>query len=76
MASKPVLRNLLMSETKVNFVIALTSALVVSAAYKFGVEHRRKRKIDEFFKTYDAEAAFERMQKAGVFRLYNPAKEE
>lgn len=48
MASKPALRNLLMNETKVNFIISVTAAFFVAAAYKLGVEHRRKKKIDDF----------------------------
>ncbi|BFZ16649.1 hypothetical protein BsWGS_19688 [Bradybaena similaris] len=76
MASKPALRNLLMNETKVNFIISASAALVVAAAYKFGVEYRRKKKIEDFFANYDLDASYKRMKAAGVFQLYNPDKDD
>ncbi|XP_005112777.1 cytochrome c oxidase subunit 6C [Aplysia californica] len=76
MASKPVLRNLLLSKTKRDFVIALTVSIAVAMSYKFGVQEQRRQKFENFYKTYDVEKDYARMKKAGVFQSINTMVEE
>ncbi|KAH9509749.1 Cytochrome c oxidase subunit 6C [Bulinus truncatus] len=66
--AKPALRNLLLSKTKRDFAIAMTVAVAASVSYYFGVKVNRRNKFDEFHKTYDVDAAYERMKSKGVFQ--------
>merc|ERR1711874_573297 len=76
MASKPVLRNLLLDKTKKDFLLALGVSIAVAAAYKFGVQEPRRKLFSDFYKTYDIEKDYARMKKAGVFQSINTMIEE
>ncbi|XP_064605924.1 cytochrome c oxidase subunit 6C-like [Liolophura sinensis] len=70
--AKPQLRGLLKSRVKRDFGIAFAFSAVCTVAYKFLVNEPRKAKYAEFYKTYDAQADFERMKKEGVFQSVTP----
>uniref|UniRef100_A0A0L8IBK3 Uncharacterized protein n=1 Tax=Octopus bimaculoides TaxID=37653 RepID=A0A0L8IBK3_OCTBM len=65
---KPKMRNLLTSRLPLELAIGTAVSISFGLAWKFGVQLPRKAKYAEFYKTYDAEADFQRMKKAGVFQ--------
>merc|ERR1711936_373200 len=73
---KPKLRSLLHSKTKIDFVIALGAAVAVALGYKYSVMEPRRKRWEEWSKSYNAEADMDRMMKAGVFQGVNRAIEE
>merc|ERR1711963_456256 len=73
---KPKLRSLLHGKTKIDFVVALGAAFAVAIGYKYAVMEPRRKRWEEWSKSYNAEADLERMMKAGVFQGVNRAIEE
>ena len=65
---KPVMRGLHLAQTKRNLVMAgvFVGATVLSMYYLRN--EPRKRDYAEFYKTYDAEKAFQRMRDAGLLQ--------
>ncbi|KAH9509750.1 hypothetical protein Btru_044425 [Bulinus truncatus] len=59
---KPNMRRLLYAKTKRDFFIALGAALTVSISYYYFVKVQRRRLFAELHRTYDADAAYERMK--------------
>ncbi|XP_055712955.1 cytochrome c oxidase subunit 6C [Phlebotomus papatasi] len=66
--NKPQLRGLHHATIKRNLTVALVLSAVSVVAVKLLYNDRRKANYAEFYKNYDAEAAFERMRKAGLFQ--------
>ncbi|KFM75353.1 Cytochrome c oxidase subunit 6C, partial [Stegodyphus mimosarum] len=64
--SKPQLRGLFRSFIRKHIAIALVCGMLTSVAWKYGILEPRKRAYAEFYRTYDAEADYQRMMKAGV----------
>ncbi|KAJ6639548.1 Cytochrome c oxidase subunit 6C [Pseudolycoriella hygida] len=67
-AGRPVLKGLNNAQIRKNITVAIVLSITSMFAYKFLVNEPKKRDYAEFYKTYDAEAAFERMRKAGLFQ--------
>ncbi|XP_055854260.1 cytochrome c oxidase subunit 6C-like [Episyrphus balteatus] len=65
---KPVLRGLHNATIKRNLGAAIGLVFTVSMIFKLTVKDPRKEAYAEFYKTYDAQKAFERMKAAGVFQ--------
>ncbi|XP_076227312.1 cytochrome c oxidase subunit cyclope [Nomia melanderi] len=63
---KPNLRNLQASKARGNFLQLALSCIAVGAAYKFLVADVTQRRIEEFYKTYDPDAALKVMNDAGL----------
>uniref|UniRef100_A0A0B6YTV2 Uncharacterized protein n=1 Tax=Arion vulgaris TaxID=1028688 RepID=A0A0B6YTV2_9EUPU len=70
MATKPVLRNLLLNQSKIEFSVALVGSVIAAAAYKFGIEVPRRKSYEDYEKNVDADAVYARMKAAGVFQYY------
>ncbi|KAG4077664.1 hypothetical protein HA402_015707 [Bradysia odoriphaga] len=64
---RPQLKGLHNATIKRNLVVAIGLSFLAMFAYKFAVNEPKKRTYAEFYKNYDADAAFERMRKHGVF---------
>lgn len=73
--AKPQLRGLLNSQIKKNIFIALALSIVGGIGMKVLVCDARKKRYAEFYRTYDAEADFQRMKTAGVFQSCGPDDE-
>ncbi|XP_063701296.1 cytochrome c oxidase subunit 6C-like [Culicoides brevitarsis] len=65
---KPKLRGLHVEFIKKSLGITTLVCTALGLALKFGHNEPRKRDYAEFYKTYDDNAAFERMRKAGVLQ--------
>ncbi|CAL1540653.1 unnamed protein product [Lymnaea stagnalis] len=74
--AKPALRNLLMNKTKKDFIIALTVSITCAMAYNFGVKAQRRKHFEEFNKTFDNDAHYERLKSKGVFQFNLGSKDE
>ena len=48
-------------------IISTVGASVLSVAWYYGINKARRDNYANFYKTYDAEADFQRMKAAGVF---------
>nr|AQS22568.1 mitochondrial cytochrome c oxidase subunit 6c [Pseudodiaptomus poplesia] len=65
---KPNLRNLHVQEVKRNLLIATGISTLAGVGWYFAIIKPRKDNYARFYKTYDAQADFERMKAAGVFQ--------
>ncbi|GLH04811.1 hypothetical protein R5R35_010137 [Gryllus longicercus] len=70
--AKPQLRGLLNSSIKKNLSVAIVLSIISGIAWKVGVCDVRKKLYADFYRTYDAEADFQRMKNAGVFTSCGP----
>ncbi|XP_055680811.1 cytochrome c oxidase subunit 6C [Lutzomyia longipalpis] len=66
--NKPQLRGLHHATIKRNLAVSLVLCTISVIAVKILHNDRRKANYAEFYKNYDAEAAYERMRKAGLFQ--------
>ncbi|GAB1601622.1 hypothetical protein Ahia01_000440600, partial [Argonauta hians] len=66
--AKPNLRNLLTSKLPLELGIGFAISLAAALTWRYTVQLPRKARYAEFYKTYDAEADFQRMKQAGVFQ--------
>ncbi|XP_071449436.1 cytochrome c oxidase subunit 6C-like [Hetaerina americana] len=66
--AKPQMRGILNSQIARNIAVAFALSIVAGASYKILVSDPRKKRVAEYYRTYDANADFERMKKAGVFQ--------
>merc|ERR1712110_1279645 len=73
---KPNLTSLLYKKTARDFAVALGLAVAGSTVYHFAVKESRRARWNEWLSTYNAEADFNRMMRAGVFQGVNRAIEE
>jgi len=67
---KPMLRGHLKQYLTKHLIIGGLLSIAGAFAWKYGVAEPRKRRYAEFYRTYDADADFERMDKLGVFRYF------
>ena len=65
---KPKLRGHLGDSVKWQFLQAFVGGIVCSALYYFTVSKPKLDAIRDFYATYDVDADFERMRRAGVFK--------
>ncbi|XP_046357890.1 cytochrome c oxidase subunit 6C-like [Haliotis rufescens] len=72
MSAVPQLRNLLRTKVKKDLGIGIALAIVATAVYKVTINDVRIKKYEEFHRTYDAKAHYQRMIKAGVFQSIRP----
>ncbi|XP_059617182.1 cytochrome c oxidase subunit 6C-1-like [Phlebotomus argentipes] len=70
--NKPQLRGLHQATIKRNLAVAIGLAALSVVAMKFLYNNPRKERYAEFYKNYDADAAFERMKQRGVFDSVKP----
>ncbi|KAI1287647.1 Cytochrome c oxidase subunit 6C [Halotydeus destructor] len=68
--AKPLLRGHLKNYLQRHLSIAAALSLGAAFAWKYGVAEPRKRRYAEFYRNYDAEADFERMDKLGLFHYF------
>ncbi|RXG68041.1 cytochrome c oxidase subunit 6C-1 [Armadillidium vulgare] len=66
--AKPKMRGLLATQITKNITVACILGVVSAVAWKFGIMEPRKKRYADFYKTYDADADFERMRKLGLFQ--------
>ncbi|NEU33535.1 hypothetical protein GN156_22910 [bacterium LRH843] len=66
--AKPVMRRMLYTQTKKDLVIAIAASVATGVAYKFLVAEPRKQRYAEFYRNYDPNAAYDRMEAKGVFQ--------
>ncbi|GLG99467.1 Putative cytochrome c oxidase [Gryllus bimaculatus] len=69
---KPQLRGLLNSAIKRNLLVAIVLTIISGVTWKIGVCDARMKRYADFYRTYDAEADFQRMKNAGVFTSCGP----
>ncbi|KAL2719786.1 cytochrome c oxidase subunit 6C-2 [Vespula maculifrons] len=62
---KPKLRNLLLGKMKIAFVGMAISGTLTTLCYKIFVGDARKKRYEEFYKKYDAEAKLKIMCDSG-----------
>uniref|UniRef100_A0A336KK21 CSON012616 protein n=1 Tax=Culicoides sonorensis TaxID=179676 RepID=A0A336KK21_CULSO len=65
---KPQLRGLHQATIKTSLASAAVLVTITALALKFGRNEPRKRDYAEFYKTYDDNAVYERMKKAGLLQ--------
>ncbi|RZF39998.1 hypothetical protein LSTR_LSTR002401 [Laodelphax striatellus] len=65
--AKPVMRRMLYGQTKKDLVIAVAASIVGGFAYNFFISEPRKQRYAEFYRHYDPDAAYDRMEAKGVF---------
>ena len=65
---KPKLRGHLGDSVKWQFLQAFVGGICASSLYYFGYSKPKLDKIRDFYATYDVDADFERMRRAGVFK--------
>ncbi|CAF0776625.1 unnamed protein product [Brachionus calyciflorus] len=71
-----ILRRPLQQDLKKHVTIAFALSAVAAVAWKVLVADPRKKKYQEFYKTYDEERQFKRMVEAGVFDSVKPNAEK
>ncbi|XP_050689348.1 cytochrome c oxidase subunit 6C-1-like [Eriocheir sinensis] len=74
--AKPVMRGLLVAQIKKHLIIASGLSTVAVFAWKFMVQDPRIQAYADFYKTYDAQAEFDRMRNLGLFQSCKPDGEE
>ncbi|XP_043488034.1 cytochrome c oxidase subunit 6C-like [Polistes fuscatus] len=62
---KPNLRNLLLRKMKIAFIGMAVSSTITTLAYKVFIGDARKKKYEDFYRTYDPEASLKRMCESG-----------
>ncbi|XP_041484586.1 uncharacterized protein LOC121431145 [Lytechinus variegatus] len=73
---RPQMRGLLKSFLTRHFIIGATLSVTGAALVKVFLYDARKKKYADFYKTYDAQADFERMRELGVFQSARPLSEQ
>ncbi|XP_072170294.1 cytochrome c oxidase subunit 6C-like [Diadema setosum] len=73
---RPKMRGLLSSFLTRHFLIGASLAVIGAASVKIFLCDVRKARYANFYKTYDAQADFERMRELGVFQSARPLSEE
>jgi len=68
----PQMRGFLVSRFKRDMVITTILSVASVTLWRVLVVGPHKQKYADFYKTYDADADFERMKKAGVFQTVGP----
>ncbi|XP_017762418.1 PREDICTED: uncharacterized protein LOC108552411 [Eufriesea mexicana] len=58
------------TKTKKSLVIVTAIVSVVGLAYKILVSDAYEKKVEDFYKTYNAEASLKRMNEAGLMESY------
>lgn len=72
MSSAPQMRGFLVSRFKRDMVVTVALSVVAVVAWRVGFVNVRKQRYEDFYKTYDVNADFERMRKAGIFQSCGP----
>ncbi|KOX76310.1 Cytochrome c oxidase subunit 6C [Melipona quadrifasciata] len=67
---KPQLRGLHVTRIKRSFAIAGLLCATTGMAWKLLVIDTYNQKVEDFYKTYDAEKSLDRMNKAGLMESY------
>ncbi|XP_066580902.1 uncharacterized protein cype [Prorops nasuta] len=67
---KPVLRNMLQKSATKHFVIGLTFAISMSAAWKFLYADPKMRKIENYFAKYDEQKHLRQLERAGLLQSH------
>lgn len=70
------MRGLLSSFLTRHFIIGSVLSLAGAGLVKVFLYDARKKLYTDFYKTYDAQADFERMRELGVFQSARPLSEE
>ncbi|XP_065074646.1 cytochrome c oxidase subunit 6C-like [Ochlerotatus camptorhynchus] len=65
---KPVLRGLHNASIKRNLVVSSVLCVISAIAFKLMYVDPKKQAYADFYKTYDANKAFERMKNAGLLQ--------
>ncbi|KAI4497130.1 hypothetical protein M0802_007876 [Mischocyttarus mexicanus] len=65
---KPNLRNLLLRKVKIAFVGMVIFSSITTLSYKIFIGDARKKKYEDFYKTYDPEASLKRMCDSGYMQ--------
>ncbi|KAH9363664.1 cytochrome c oxidase subunit 6C-like [Haemaphysalis longicornis] len=65
---RPQFHGLLKSHLRKHIAISLTLAAAAGVAWRIFVCDARKKRYAEFYKNYDPEAEFDKMDKLGVFQ--------
>merc|ERR1712198_105353 len=74
--TKPVLRGMLTQQIKKHLIIATGLGFAAVAVWKVAVQNPRKQVYADFYKTYDAQAEFDRIRNLGHFQSCRPDGEE
>ncbi|ESO00233.1 hypothetical protein HELRODRAFT_83384 [Helobdella robusta] len=69
---KPVLRGFLKQRTIKHAVLLAGLAILTTSSVKIFVGEARKKRFEQFYKTYDQDKDYVRMREAGVFRSVPP----
>ncbi|XP_076376932.1 cytochrome c oxidase subunit cyclope [Megalopta genalis] len=65
---KPQLRNLHITYTRRSLGLMLGGTIISGIIYKLAVADPQARQIEEFYKTYNAEASLKKMNDAGLMQ--------
>ncbi|XP_046413487.1 cytochrome c oxidase subunit 6C [Neodiprion fabricii] len=71
-AAKPQLRGLLATSMKKHGIMTLIVGLGTAFAFKFLYADPKKQRYADFYKTYDADKAFQVMRNAGLLQSVGP----